>query len=211
MAGAAVRLPAGGSVIEPVRLEGRLVVLEPVGDEHEEGLRRAGGDPHLWRWGTFDLSTSDGFEAWWTQLRRAADAGDELPWTTLDAATGEPLGSTRFLNIVPEHLRVEIGYTWIARSRWGTGANKEAKLLQLEYAFERLGYQRVEFKTDARNEESRRALAALPARFEGVFRKHMHQRYGVRDSAYYAITDDEWPAVKAGLLRRLEPSADRLA
>ena len=198
-------------MLKPVRLEGRLVALEPVGDEHEEGLRRAGADPQLWRWGTFDLSTGDCFDAWWAQLRRAAAAGDEVPWATLDAATGEPIGSTRFLEIVPEHRRLEIGYTFLAPSAWRSGANKEAKLLQLEYAFERLGYQRVEFKTDARNEESRRALAALPASFEGVFRKHMQQRYGVRDSAYYAITDDEWPEVKAGLRRRLEPSADRPA
>jgi RimJ/RimL family protein N-acetyltransferase len=186
-------------------------VLEPIADEHEEGLRKAGADPHLWRWGTFDLSTSDGFDSWWAQLRRSAAAGEEVPWTTLDATSGDPIGSTRFLNIVPEHRRVEIGYTWIARGYWGSGANKEAKLLQLEYAFERLGYQRVEFKTDARNEESRRALAALPARFEGIFHKHMQQRYGVRDSAYYAITEDDWPQVKAGLLRRLEPSAGRPA
>ena len=86
----------------------------------------------------------------------------------------------------------------------GTGVNVEAKLLMLEHAFERLGCLRVELKTDARNERSRGAMAALPAQFEGVHRKHMLMRGGERrDSAWYSVLDDEWPAVRANLLRRL--------
>jgi RimJ/RimL family protein N-acetyltransferase len=138
-------------------------------------------------------------------LANAAD-GEEVPFATLDAATGEPIGSTRFLALRPEHHGLEIGWTWLRSSRWSSGANVEAKLLQLEHAFEQHGCMRVEFKTDARNERSRRALAALPAQFEGVFRKHMlvgDNRDRLRDSAYYAITDDDWPEVKANLLRRL--------
>ena len=125
---------------------------------------------------------------------------------TLDAASGKPIGSTRFLTLRPEHRGLEIGWTWLRRSHWSSGANVEAKLLQLGHAFERHGCMRVEFKTDARNERSRRALEALPAQFEGVFRKHMlvgEDGTRLRDSAYYAITDDEWPAVKANLQRRL--------
>ena len=93
-------------------------------------------------------------------------------------------------------------------SVWRTGANVESKLLMLGLAFDGLGAQRVEFKTDARNQRSRDALAALPATFEGVFRKHMNMRgIGVRDSAYFSITDDEWPAVKANLEFRLAAPA----
>jgi RimJ/RimL family protein N-acetyltransferase len=106
----------------------------------------------------------------------------------------------------PEHRGLEIGWTWLTRSRWSAGANVEAKLLQLEHAFERHTCMRVEFKTDARNDRSRHALEALPARFEGIFRKHMlfaDDPGRVRDSAYYAITDDDWPAVRANLRRRL--------
>ncbi len=114
------------------------------------------------------------------------------------------LGSTRYLSLRPEHRGVEIGNTWLERSAWSGGANVEAKLLMLEHAFERVGAMRVEFKTDARNVESRRALEALPARFEGIFRKHMLIHAGIRDSAYYAIVDDDWPDVKANLERRLE-------
>jgi hypothetical protein len=127
-----------------------------------------------------------------------------------DAATGDVVGSTRFLTLRPEHRGLEIGYTWLARAAWGTGANVEAKLLMLEHAFERLGCARVEFKTDERNWRSRRALEALGARFEGVFRKHMLLQDGTwRDSAYYSVIDDEWPAVKTALQQRLEPSARR--
>src|SRR5439155_24026802 len=105
-------------------------------------------------------------------LANAAEA-IESPSATLDASTGEPVGSTRFLSLRPEHHGLEIGWTWLRRSRWSSGANVEAKLLQLEHAFERHGCMRVEFKTDAKNERSRHALAALPARFEGIFHKHM--------------------------------------
>jgi RimJ/RimL family protein N-acetyltransferase len=117
---------------------------------------------------------------------------------------GELVGHTSYLNYRPHDRVVEIGNTWLVPAAWGTGANVEAKLLLLEHAFEREGLLRVEFKTDARNDRSRAALAALPAQFEGVFRKHMLVRDGVRrDSAWYAVIDDDWPEVKANLQRRL--------
>ncbi len=118
--------------------------------------------------------------------------------------TGTAVGSTRFLALRPEHRSVEIGWTWLAPSAWGTGANTEAKLLQLEHAFEVLGCRRVEFKTDALNERANPALAALPARFEGIHRKHMLVRDGEnRDSAWYSVVDDEWPTVRRALRKRL--------
>lgn len=99
---------------------------------------------------------------------------------------------------------MEIGWTWLTPSAWGGGANVEAKLLMLGHAFEALGCQRVELKTDARNERSRAALAALPAQFEGIMRKHMIvPEIGVRDSAYFSVIDDEWPEVRENLRRRL--------
>ena len=133
------------------------------------------------------------------QARRAA-----APFVTVEAGSGGVLGSTRFATLRPEHRSLEIGWTWLNPSAWGTGANVEAKLLMLARAFEELGCLRVEFKTDADNERSRAALAALPAQFEGVHRKHMIVRDGERrDSAWYSVLDDEWPAVRANLLRRL--------
>src|SRR5439155_22188748 len=97
----------------------------------------------------------------------------------------------------PQHLTGEIGNNWRKPSSSNTGANVEAKYLLLRHAFEELGFRRVEFKTDAKNERARRALAALPAEFEGIHRKHMVVRGGERrDSAWYAVIDDDWPRVK---------------
>jgi RimJ/RimL family protein N-acetyltransferase len=186
------------------RLEGRLIVLEPVEAGHEAALREAAEDPVIWRWMQLDGSTRDGFDRWFAHALAENEAGRELPFVTVDRASGRPIGSTRFLTLRPEHRGAEIGNTWLTPSMWSSGANIEAKLLMLEHAFKRCGAMRIEFKTDARNVESRRALEALPAAFEGVFRKHMLIHVGVRDSAYYAITDEEWPAVKANLERRLQ-------
>jgi RimJ/RimL family protein N-acetyltransferase len=185
------------------RLEGRLVVLEPIAAEHEVAMRAAAADPAIWQWMQIDGSTDDGFGRWFQHALRNAAAGTEVPFATVDRETGDVLGSTRFLTLRPEHRGAEIGNTWLARSAWSGGANIEAKLLMLEHAFERVGAMRVEFKTDARNIESRRALEALPASFEGIFRKHMLIHAGVRDSAYYAVVEDDWPEVKANLERRL--------
>ena len=118
------------------------------------------------------------------------------------------VGSSRYLALRPEDRVLEIGHSWIAPDAWGSGANTEAKLLLLGHAFERLECLRVEFKTDAANERSRAALAALPAEFEGVFRKHMLVRGGQRrDSAWYSVIDDDWPAVKAALEARVAAQA----
>ena len=187
-------------------MSGRTVRLEPLARSHEEGLYRAAQDMD-WSLMPVDPSADTAqFQAWLEDALDCATGGEHVPFAVLAVDSGEPLGSTRYLSLRPEHRGLEIGWTWLTRPAWSTGANVEAKLLLLEHAFEQLGCMRVEFKTDANNERSRRALAALPAQFEGVFRKHMlagndHER--LRDSAWYAIVDDDWPAVKANLERRL--------
>ena len=187
-------------------LTGRVVRLEPLAPKHGDDLWEASRDPLMWRWlPVVQPQTRSDWDAWLEAAYERTEAGLERAFATVLLADGRAAGSTRFLNIHPEHRTLEIGWTWLAPSAWGTGANAEAKLLQMEYAFETLGCRRVEFKTDALNERARPALAALPAQFEGIFRKHMLVRDGaVRDSAYYAITDEEWPAVKATLERRLQ-------
>jgi RimJ/RimL family protein N-acetyltransferase len=168
------------------------VRLEPLQPHHHDALRAISGDPRIWElqrvWG------NERFEEWWASI----DLG------FAHVFDGELVGHTSFLNDRPHDRVVEIGNTWLVPAAWGTGANAGAKLLLLQHAFEHEGYHRVEFKTDARNERSRAALAALPAVFEGVFRKHMVVRGGERrDSAWYAVIDDDWPEVRANLERRL--------
>jgi RimJ/RimL family protein N-acetyltransferase len=119
---------------------------------------------------------------------------------------GALVGHTSFLNVRFDDRVAEIGNTWLAPAAWGTVANPGAKLLLLEHAFEREGFRRIEFKTDASNARARAALAAF-AEFEGVFRKHMLVRGGERrDSAWYAVIDDEWPQAKARLQAKLSAS-----
>jgi RimJ/RimL family protein N-acetyltransferase len=182
------------------RLEGRIVVLEPLAREHRAGLAAAAADAAIWELTRNDASTPDLFAAWWEFTTAQQRDGQAAPFATRERATGEVIGSTRFMTLRPEHHGLEIGHTWLVPRAWSTGANKDAKLLMLEHAFERLGCVRVEFKTDERNWRSRRALEAIPAQFEGVFRKHMLLQDGSwRDSAYYSVTDDEWPDVKRAL------------
>jgi RimJ/RimL family protein N-acetyltransferase len=181
-------------------LAGTLIALEPLDRRHGHDLAQAAAASD-WRLMPLDASAPEPFARWFESML-AADP--RAAFAVICRRNGRAIGSTSFHAIYPEHRRVEIGMTWYARSEWGSGANVEAKLLMLERAFE-LGFRRVEFKTDARNLRSRRALEALPAKFEGVMRKHMVVRDGERrDSAYYSVIDDDWPAVRANLERRLE-------
>ena len=188
------------------RLSGARVSLEPLAAEHLTGLAATATDSEMFRWMmAVDLTDPATLRAWLDDALSAAQRGHEVPFTVRAADDGRVLGCTRFLSLALDHLCAEIGWTWYARSVWGTGVNVETKLLLLGHAFETVGLRRVEFKTDARNERSRGALTALGAQFEGIFRKHKVLPDGsARDSAYYSVIDDEWPVVRAGLIERLE-------
>jgi RimJ/RimL family protein N-acetyltransferase len=178
-----------------VRLEGRVVTLEPLEERHADGLRRAAGDERIWEW----MVTRD-VEAWIADALR--DDPGRQPFAVL--REGEVVGSTSYMSLAPEHRRLEIGNTWLSPLTWRTGANREAKYLLLRHAFDGAGCLRVEFKTDAKNGRARAALAAIPAEFEGIHRRHMVVRGGERrDSAWYAVTVDDWPEVRAALEARL--------
>jgi RimJ/RimL family protein N-acetyltransferase len=186
------------------RLEGSIVVLEPLAREHADELWAAAQAPEIWDWLAHVGSSREYFDRWLELTLEAAAAGTEGPFTTRAAGSGEVIGSSRFLNVRDADRSVEIGWTWLNPRAWRTGANVEAKLLMMGHAFETLDCVRVEFKTDARNERSRTALAAIPAQFEGIMRSHMIvPDVGLRDSAYFSVIDSEWPEVRANLERRL--------
>ncbi len=194
------------------RLSGDLVVLEPLAERHREPMRVAANHAEVWRLQPLSGEPIETFEEWfdaefdvWFDLARAALAdGSQAPFATIERASGDVVGSTRYMEPRPEHRGVHVGWTWLTPSAWQTGVNVEAKLLMLAHAFETLGCIRVELRTDVLNERSRAAMEALPAQFEGIFRKHMIRPNGtLRDSVYYSVIDDEWPSVRANLERRL--------
>jgi RimJ/RimL family protein N-acetyltransferase len=191
-----------------VTLTGRRVRLEPLDDRHLAGLEAAAADPSTWTWMHAPLTDETVLRAWVADALAARDAGTEMPFAIVDAVSGLPLGSTRFMAIAQAHRRLEIGWTWLGPAARGSRANAEAKLLLLEHAFERLGAMRVEFKTDALNARSRAALEGIGARFEGISRRHMLMADGrVRDSAWFAIVEDDWPAVRDSLRARVAARA----
>lgn len=187
-----------------VPLSGDLVALEPLDGAHAEGLWRAAQAPEIWRWLAHVGGSREAFERWFELSMTAQREGREGVFATRDRRSGEIVGSTRYLAVRPLDRALEIGWTWLNPAAWRTGINVEQKLLLLNHAFEVLGCVRVELKTDARNERSRAAMAAIPAQFEGVMRNHMTvPNVGLRDSAYFSVIDAEWPAVRANLERRL--------
>ena len=192
--------------VEPVVLEGSLVRLEPLSRSHLDGLVAVALDPLIWRFTIARPIDRSGIEAWVDAAIANAEAGLEVPFATIDRATGRPIGSSRFMSIVPEHRRLEIGWTWLGRDWQRTGSNREAKYLQMRHAFEVLGANRVEFKTDSRNEAARRGLLGAGTTFEGIFRNHMVMPDGpLRHSAWYSVTREEWPAVRARLEASIRP------
>lgn len=200
-------------------LVGRLVRLEPLGLGHVDGLLAAATEDRA----TFGYTSVPLDREELAQqvgaLVDAQAAGQAVPFAQVRAADGAPVGMTRFLTLRSVGMAdlpyaVEIGGTWLAASAQRTGINVEAKLLLLSHAFDTWHVGRVDFKTDARNDRSRQAIAALGATFEGVLRNwqpsHAPGEEGrLRDSAMYSITAAEWPAVRAHLNDRLRSATER--
>ncbi len=190
----------------PVTLAGTVVRLEPMTTAHVSGLSVAGKDAPIWKYMLYgDLTNQDSMSAWVDELllRQAADT--DLPFTVIHLASGRVAGATRFMEIRPPHRSLEIGGTWYALEFQRTAVNTECKYLMLKYAFEELNCIRVQFKADARNERSIRAIERLGAVQEGVLRNHYVLPDGTfRDSIYFSILDREWPGVKRRLEEKLK-------
>jgi RimJ/RimL family protein N-acetyltransferase len=173
-------------------------------EDHADGVARVALDPDIWRHLPILLTDRAGVDAWVKSALQSRETGIELPFVQIERESGNIIGSTRLMDIRPEHRGVEIGYTWIARPWRRTRINSEAKFLLLRHLFEDVGCVRVALKTDMLNERSQRAIERLGARREGVLRKHMIVQDGrFRDTVYYSIVDDEWPGIKARMVLEL--------
>jgi RimJ/RimL family protein N-acetyltransferase len=186
--------------IEPVTLEGKHVRLEPLSLNHHEGLCEVGLDEELWRLTTVMIQTPENMRSYIEEALKEREAGRSIPFATIERATGKIVGSTRFGNIDAANLRVEIGWTWVAKNWQRTAINTEAKYLMFKHAFETWKCNRVELKTDSLNERSRNAILRIGAKEEGTLRNHMITYTGrLRHSVYFSVIESEWNDVKARL------------
>lgn len=191
--------------VRKVDLEGSGVRLEPLdGSRHRRGLAAAIEDGELWKLPVTSVPAPEALGEFFASAEVAFDEGRELAFATIDLNGDRIAGSTRFRMIAAEHLRVEIGFTFLAASYQRTRVNTAAKLLMLRHAFGGWGVNRVEFLTDCLNEKSRNAILRIGAREEGVLRSHMVMRDGrIRDSVIFSIVRPEWPVVEERLAARL--------
>ncbi len=189
--------------MESAVLKGRWVQLEPLGDQHRDALRIAADDERIWVH-TLMVARGPEFDRWFDYALSLGAAGRQLPFAVRRLADQVVVGSTSYLDPMPEHRRVEIGSTWYIPDVWGTQVNPECKLLLLAHAFDVLGMNRVSLCTDVRNTRSQAAIEKLGAVREGILRSHMVTQGGrVRDSVLYSIVLEDWPEVKARLIARL--------
>jgi RimJ/RimL family protein N-acetyltransferase len=191
--------------LNPVTLEGAHVRLEPLTESHLDALCVVGLDPELWKWIPIQVLDREQMQRFIRAQLAEQEKGLSIPFVTVDRAANQVIGMTRFMNIDVPNKRLEIGSTWIAKPWQRTAINTEAKFLMMRYAFETLGCNRVELKTDSLNTQSRNAILRIGAKQEGIFRSHMVTWSGrLRDSVYFSVIAPEWPGVKAALEARIK-------
>ena len=194
----------------PVTLERDGIRLEPLSQEHLSGIADAAADGELWNLWFTGVPIRTGVEKWFEYAMEGQKAGHMLPWAIRELASGRIVGSTRYHDIVAQIDRVEIGYTFYAKSRQRSNVNTTCKLMLLGHAFDTLGCQVVGLRTDNFNFVSQRAIEALGAKKDGVIRHSQVRRDGtVRDTVMYSILASEWRDVKRHLELRLARHAPR--
>ena len=191
--------------LEPVRLQGSRASLTPLTHNHANELVEALRDGELWKLWYTSIPASDEIANFIDERLAAQAKGTCLPFAVLDNATGKAVGITNYLNIEPDHRRLEIGGTWYRKSVQRSHVNTECKLLLLGHAFDVLRCIAVEFRTHFFNFQSRRGIERLGAKLDGVLRCHQIASNGtLRDTCVYNIIASEWPTVKAHLTWQME-------
>jgi RimJ/RimL family protein N-acetyltransferase len=182
-------------------LEGRYVRLEPLAPEHRAGLEAVGAEDKIWQF----TPRGGTIQQYMDAAYAAVKPDNHLPFVVRFLAEDKLIGMTRLFDISLQHRGAEIGHTWYHPDYWAGKTNPECKFLLLRHGFEVCNLIRVQLKTDMRNKRSQAAMAKMGAKHEGVLRNHMVLPDGrLRDSVYFSVLPDEWPAVKAGLQVRLD-------
>lgn len=190
--------------LQPSVLEGHGIRLEPLSEQHQPGLAAATADGRLWDLWFTTVPSPETIQTYIADALKGQAEGNMLPWAVRDLASGDLIGSTRYHDVLAAQDRVEIGYTWYARSRQRTNVNTTCKLLLLEYAFDKLGCKVVGLRTDSFNFRSQRAIEGIGAKKDGVIRHFGLRKDGtVRDTVIYSILAAEWPDVRRHLEGRL--------
>jgi len=183
-----------------IELVGEKVKLIPLNTSHANDLVKAASDGELWNLKVTSIASKDTIKAYINFALSEQKANRSLPFVVIDIATNKIIGSTRYCNAIPEHRRLEIGYTWYSKSYQRTGVNTECKYLLLKHAFETLDTIAVEFRTNKYNNASRNAIERIGAKQDGVLRNHLINPDGsLRDSVVFSITNQEWESVKQSL------------
>ncbi|MEM8764151.1 MAG: GNAT family protein [Bacteroidota bacterium] len=186
--------------IQPLTLEGSLVKLMPLTEAHASDMVQAASDGQLWDIWYTSVPSEQNITAYISHALTEQASGKALPFVVVEKATGNIVGSTRYCSVDAPNRRVEIGYTWYAKSTQRTGVNTECKFLLLRHAFETLDAIAVEFKTNFFNFPSRNAILRLGARQDGIIRNHRIDKMGnIRDTVIFSILNSEWPVVKTSL------------
>jgi RimJ/RimL family protein N-acetyltransferase len=189
--------------IAATTLDNEHVLLRPVRESDRAGLREIAMDPEIWRYFVIRIDTDADFDAFFNAGLADQDAGRRIVYHIADKSSGRAAGSMSFFNMAEKEGRLEIGWSWLGRDFRGKGINRWAKFLMLEHAFERMGAERVEFKTDRLNAQALRALRNIGAREEGTLRSFNPMPDGRRrDAVYYSVLRPEWPDVREQLLTR---------
>jgi N-acetyltransferase len=186
--------------IREAQFAGKAVQLIPLQVDHVDELWRVGNDPQIWQWLGHRMQSREDMQHFVKDALAHREQGTEFPFVVMDCATGDLIGSTRYMDIQLQYRNGEIGWTWYNPRFWRTRVNTECKYMLLRHAFEKLNFVRVQLKTDVRNIQSQEAIERLGAAKEGVLRHHRIQWDGhLRTSVYYSILAGEWPAVKTKL------------
>ena len=191
--------------IDPI-LEDERLLLRPLVQADVANLSAYVKDePTLWKYALTPITTDQEFEQYIATAVEARQLKSAYPFIVFDKLQNKYVGSTRFYDIQLNNSSTQFGYTWYSESTWGTGLNEHCKLLLLEFAFETIGFDRVEFRADNRNKRSIAAMQKIGCTVEGILRNHLPTSDGTRrDSIVLSMLKEEWPSIKAGFLARIK-------